>query len=72
MAILDRLGDTKVMWDKNDPNEVAAAKATFDSLKAKGFLAYSVKGKKGDKGEVIKQFDPEAERLIMSPPLVGG
>jgi hypothetical protein len=34
-------------------------------------LAYSVTGK-GDKGDKVTSFDPEAERVIMSPQLVGG
>jgi hypothetical protein len=72
MQVLDRTGDTKVIWDKNNPDEVENARRTFDELKAKGFLAYSVKGRDGEKGELLRTFDPDAERLIMSPPLVGG
>ncbi len=26
----------------------------------------------GDKGEVITEFDPTAEKLILAPPVVGG
>ncbi len=29
-------------------------------------------GKKGDKGEQIRTFDPDAERIILVKPLVGG
>jgi hypothetical protein len=72
MAVMDRTGDTKVIWDRNNEAEVEAARATFDSLRKKGYMAYSVKGKNGDKGEVIREFDPAAERLILAPPLVGG
>lgn len=71
MAILDSTGDTKVIWDPHNPDEVAAAKAQFDTLKKKGFIAYTV-NKKGDKGEVIREFDPNAEKIILSPPLAGG
>jgi hypothetical protein len=71
MAILDLTGDTKVIWDPHNPDEVAAAKAQFDTLRKKGFIAYTV-NKKGDKGEVIREFDPDAEKIILSPPLVGG
>lgn len=71
MAILDATGDTKVIWDPHNPDEVAAAKAQFDTLKKKGFIAYTV-NKKGDKGEVIREFDPNAEKIILSPPLAGG
>ena len=71
LAILDGTGDTKVIWDPHNSDEVEAAKAQFDALRKKGFLAYTV-NKKGDKGEVITKFDPDAEKIILSPPLVGG
>lgn len=71
LSILDRTGDTKIIWDSAQEAEVDAARATFDDLKRKGYLAYTV-NKKGDKGEVIKKFDPDAEKIIMSPALVGG
>ena len=71
LSVLDRTGDTKIIWDSAQEAEVDAARATFDDLKKKGYLAYSV-NKKGDKGEVMKKFDPDAERIIMAPPLVGG
>lgn len=69
---LDRTGDTRVMWDKGNADEVTAARRTFDDLKKKGYLAYRAVGKKGDRGEVIREFDPAAERIIMTKQLVGG
>lgn len=72
MHTLDRDGDQRVMWDKDNPDEVAAAKATFDSLKKKGYLAYKAEGKRGDKGEVIQDFDPDAERIILAKRSAGG
>ena len=71
LCCLDKTGDTKVVWDYKDDDSVAAAKATFDALKKKGHIAYSVK-KDGSAGEVIREFDPKAEKIIMSPPMVGG
>lgn len=71
MRIISTEGDTKIIWDKNNAEEVAAAKKVFDDLKAKRFMSYKVDDK-GDKSEVIREFDPNAEKLIMSPPLVGG
>ena len=71
LHVLDRTGDTKVMWSPDSPDEVAAAKATFDSLKAKGYLAYTVDDD-GSKGEVIQKFAKTAGRIIMAPQLVGG
>jgi hypothetical protein len=71
LCVLDKTGDTKLMWDSAVDDEVDAARRTFNDLKKKGYLAFSVT-KKGDKGEVIKTFDPDAEKIIMAPPLVGG
>lgn len=71
MSILDMTGDTKVIWDPKNPDEVDAARQQFNTLKAKGFLAFSVK-KDGEKGVRIKEFDPEAEKIIMSPQPIAG
>lgn len=68
---LNETGDTKLIWDTDNPDEVEAAKAMFDKLKKKGYLAYAV-NKKGDKGEVLTEFDPEAERIILAPQMKGG
>lgn len=72
MAILGREGDTKVMWSRNDPDEVEAAKKQFAALIAKGFQAFKVEGKDGDKGERANVFDANAERYIFAKPLAGG
>lgn len=71
LAVMNSTGDTKVIWDPHNADEVAAAKAQFDALRKKGFIAYTV-NKKGDKGEIIREFDPNAEKIILSPPLAGG
>jgi hypothetical protein len=71
LAVMDRTGDTKVIWDRHNEAEVEAARATFDSLRSKGYLAYTV-NKDGTTGEVIRAFDPTAEKIILSPPMAGG
>lgn len=71
LSVLDVTGDTRLMWDRNNPEEVARAKQRFDEMKAKRYLAYKVT-KKGDQGEVLKDFDPAAERIILTPPMRGG
>ena len=71
--LLDRhAGDLQIIWDRTKPDEVATARAAFDALKAKHYTAYRVGEKKGEKGTVVRDFDPTLERLIMSPLLVGG
>tara|TARA_R110000824_G_scaffold40789_4_gene121927 strand:- start:946 stop:1245 length:300 start_codon:yes stop_codon:yes gene_type:complete len=71
LCCLDQTGDTKIVWDYKNDVEVAAAKAQFDALKKAGYIAYSV-NKDGTNGEVIREFDPKAEKIILSPPMVGG
>lgn len=71
LRILGREGDTKVIWDPSNDDEVEAAEEQFDSLLDKGFLAFSVK-KNGEKGKQIRDFDPEAGKVILIPPVVGG
>ena len=68
---LDQTGDSKLIWDYKNDVEVKAAKKMFDTLKKEGYIAYSV-GKDNEPGEVMKSFDPKAEKIIMSPPVVGG
>jgi hypothetical protein len=71
LHVMDRSGDTKVMWSADNPVEVEAAQATFKRLKKQGYLAYTVRDD-GEKGEVISEFDKRAGRIIMAPQLVGG
>jgi hypothetical protein len=72
LEIVDPKGDTKVIWDSENEDEVKAAEELFNSLRKKGHLAYAVVGEKGEKGEVIKKFDPELERIILAPAMAGG
>ena len=72
MHALDRSGDTRVMWDKGNTDETAAARAQFEALTGKGYVAYRAEGKNGERGEVIREFDPQAERIILVKQLVGG
>lgn len=71
LCVMDQTGDTKVIWSVDRPDEVEAAKAQFDMLKKKGYLAYKVKGD-GSQGEVMKEFDANAGKLILVPPMRGG
>ena len=64
-------GDTNILWDPSRKAELKAAKKIFDDLKKEGYIAYAVE-KDGKKGEIIREFDPEAGKLIMAPPMAGG
>lgn len=71
LHVMDEGGDTKIVWDKDVPAEVEAARELFDKMKGKKYLAYSVK-KGGKKDQVIGGFDADAEKLIMAPMMKGG
>jgi hypothetical protein len=71
LEVLNSSGDMKIMWDRNNPGEVTAAKAAFDqAIKAKSAV-FAVKTK-GGQGDKVKEFDPNLERLMVVPQLVGG
>lgn len=67
LTILDGTGDTEVKWDPNVQVEVDAARAQFDLLKGKGYLAY-----RKDDNQVIRDFDPDAREIVMKQPTAGG
>lgn len=71
LAEMNETGDTKIMWDSDNKDEVENARDTFNKLKKKGYTAYTVK-KKGERGEIMKEFDPNVERIVMVPMLGGG
>jgi len=68
---IERSGDSKTIWDSTKPAEVAAARTIFNELKEKNYLAYSVNNK-GEKAEVVDEFDPNLERIILAPAMSGG
>ena len=73
LSITDAGGDTRIMWDPRNKDEVATAKAAFDTAREKGMLAYSVDPDSGDStGEVIREFDKKAGKIIMVRQTVGG
>lgn len=71
MAIMGKSGDTKLIWSPGNEAEVDNARRTFNDLKAKRFVAFAVK-KDGEKGERVTEFDADAEKIIMVPPMQGG
>lgn len=71
MRVMGPEGDTSLTWDPDNEGEVEAARRMFDTLRGKGYLAYSMEAG-GQRGEVIRTFDREAERMVMAPPLRGG
>lgn len=71
LHILDGTGDTRTEWSATDAETIAFAETQFAEKRAQGYLAYSVPSD-GSTGEVLHSFDPSAEAIVLSPPLVGG
>lgn len=71
LRIMETVGDIKTIWDKDKEDEVEAARKQFNEMKKKGYIPFSV-DKSGEKGKKIEEFDPDAEKLIMAPPIRGG
>ena len=71
LAVMGREGDVRVMWNPDNAAEVAVARKTFDDLRKKGHLAFAVKTS-GEKGSQITEFDPQAEKITLAPPMRGG
>jgi len=68
--VLDRTGDTRHMFDKQDRAEVARAEQRFMELTGAGFTA-AVRSGPGEQ-RIIRSFDPTAEQTLFYPRLVGG
>lgn len=71
MHVMDQTGHTSVTWDIDQPDEVAAARETFDRLIRAGYSAFAVEGR-DQQGRRITTFDPQAGKLMMVPQLRGG
>ena len=70
LRILEKSGDMKISWNSRSDEEVAAAKETFDKRIKDGWSAF--RDKFGSKGDKIKIFDADAERIVLVPPISGG
>ncbi len=70
LRTLDTKGDTKISWNSENPADVESARASFNLLRGKGYMAYRTE--RGNRGTQLREFDPEAEEIILAPALVGG
>lgn len=72
MSVMGQKGDTKIMWNPDNEDETRAAKQTWDELVGKKrFLGFRVQ-RDGEAGEQVREFDPQAAKLIIAPPMAGG
>lgn len=65
-------GDDRVVWDKRFLDQIKEARKKFYELLKKGFQAFMVRrdGKKSNRR--MHKFDPNAEEIVMVPPVAGG
>jgi hypothetical protein len=71
LRILDHTGHTEVAYDPADPVAVASVKEQFDAIMASQHgLAYTMEN--GEKGAVVRDFDPTAKEMYVAPQIVGG
>ncbi|MGH2620332.1 MAG: hypothetical protein ACRDHG_07150 [Anaerolineales bacterium] len=72
MNVLGREGDWKLEWDPKNKLEVEQVRKTFEhNVRDKGFAAFRI-DEKGKRREQIHSFEPEAERIVLVPPITGG
>ena len=64
-------GDTKIIFDPDNKDEVEVAKEQFKSLLKRGFTAYTV-GKDHEKDEKVTKFDKREGKYILVPKIAGG
>jgi hypothetical protein len=71
LSVLNERGDTKVTWDPANKTEVEIAEKKFNELVVhKGYAAYELQ--KNDQGIALREFNPRAERIYLTPRTVGG
>lgn len=71
LRVMGQSGDTKLTWDPDKPDEVEHVRRMFVDMRAKGYNAYAVK-EKGEQGELVREFDPSAAKIILAAPMRGG
>lgn len=71
ILIADHSGETRLEWRPGNEEEIGAAQKLFDEKRALGYLAYRTH-RDGSMGELMHAFDPLAEVITLSPPMIGG
>jgi len=71
LRILNRSGDTAVMWAPEDEASVASAKTHFDKLVGMSHLMFEVKAP-GAMPEQVREFNPQAFEIVATAPFKGG
>lgn len=67
MIVLNREGDFRIEWDPKEEAEIEWARAEFENLRKRGYVAFP-----SDGGVRLDSFDPKPKEILMVPRLVGG
>lgn len=62
--VLDPSGDSRLVWNRNNLDEIKEAKKKFESYIQKGYKAYACR-RDGSRGSRIESFDALMEELLI-------
>lgn len=72
-SIPDPSGDTRIMWDPRNKDDLATAEAAFDSARKNGMTVYLVNPESGESsGEIVHKFPKKEGKLIAVRQIAGG
>lgn len=73
IAMMTGHGDIRKIWNSANADEVEDMKRTWNHLvKEKKYMAFLVNPEDNTKGDQIREFDPNAGKIILVPPMQGG
>lgn len=71
LCVLDKTGDTRLVWDPNDERDVTEARKAFEEAKRQGKTIYRV-GDDAHPAAVMHEFDAKAGKFIAVMRMKGG
>jgi hypothetical protein len=73
LHIVDKFyGDKRLIWRADDKESKAKAIEEFKERLKKGWLAFKLNPEDPHKGEMLREFDESAEKIVMTPPVAAG
>ena len=73
LHIIDKFyGEKRLIWRADDKESKAKAIEEFKERLKKGWLAFRVNPDDPTKGTMLKEFDENADTIVLTPPVGGG
>jgi hypothetical protein len=72
MRILDETGDTQVAWAVDDPASIERAEHVFRREVCRRVPIARRHGARASEARVITEFDPTADEIVWTRPVVAG